>query len=259
MTARDLICKALLGGVATYVVALVGYNAVGRSAQDAWFSHWAVVDNPSRDAWDLTKQVDDALALQRGHRVADVGAGSGYFSLRMARAVGPDGQVVATEVNPLSRWTVAFHAWQRNLKQISAHHAQESSVFPGADFDRLLMFNVFPFDACAPAHNKKLLSEVAQALRPGGRAVIVHDVLRGQGISDERACGDPRLADLVGALPQELRVVEQKQLDLDVPDRMEPGYLLVVERPDHTLVDAAVALPASPTKLRVQDLEVTAL
>ncbi|MEQ1501761.1 MAG: methyltransferase domain-containing protein, partial [Myxococcota bacterium] len=59
----------------------------------------AVLDDPARDAWQRPDEVLRALALGPAMRVADVGAGTGYFAVRLARAV-PAGDVTAIDVEP---------------------------------------------------------------------------------------------------------------------------------------------------------------
>src|SRR5690349_10647561 len=56
-------------------------------------------DDPARDRWQQPQLVLDALELGPGMVIADIGAGTGYFSVRLARAV-PDGQVIATDIEP---------------------------------------------------------------------------------------------------------------------------------------------------------------
>ncbi len=61
--------------------------------------HWvAVFDDPARDAWQMPARVADALQLQPGNVVADVGAGTGYFNPYWSRAVGERGAVFAVDV-----------------------------------------------------------------------------------------------------------------------------------------------------------------
>src|SRR6476469_3097260 len=61
---------------------------------------WAkVFDDPARDAWQKPDAVLDALELAPTMTVADVGAGTGYFSVRLARRV-PHGRVIATDIEP---------------------------------------------------------------------------------------------------------------------------------------------------------------
>ena len=60
----------------------------------------AVFDDPKRDAWQRPDDVITALELRPGMRVADLGAGTGYFSRRLSQAVGPTGTVFAVDPEP---------------------------------------------------------------------------------------------------------------------------------------------------------------
>jgi ubiquinone/menaquinone biosynthesis C-methylase UbiE len=60
----------------------------------------ASLDDPARDAYQKPGEVLKALGLRQGEVVADIGAGSGYFALRFARAVGETGRVYAVDVSP---------------------------------------------------------------------------------------------------------------------------------------------------------------
>src|SRR5262249_35820424 len=71
---------------------------LGHSFGDA--EKWAKeFDNPPRDAWQKPDEVLDALHLQRTDKVADIGAGTGYFSVRIAKRV-PDGKVFSVDIEP---------------------------------------------------------------------------------------------------------------------------------------------------------------
>jgi ubiquinone/menaquinone biosynthesis C-methylase UbiE len=60
----------------------------------------ASLDDPARDAYQKPDEVLKALGLRPGEVVADIGAGSGYFALRFAKAVGDRGRVFAVDVSP---------------------------------------------------------------------------------------------------------------------------------------------------------------
>src|SRR2546428_13457597 len=63
--------------------------------------HWsAAFDDPSRDAWQKPAEVVAALGLRPGMTVADLGAGTGYFSRHLSAAVGPEGTVLAADTEP---------------------------------------------------------------------------------------------------------------------------------------------------------------
>ena len=57
-----------------------------------------LLEGPDRDAWQKPDQIMDALAIADGSAVADIGAGAGWFTIRMARRVGPNGIVYAQDV-----------------------------------------------------------------------------------------------------------------------------------------------------------------
>ena len=58
------------------------------------------LEDPGRDEWQKPEAVLAHLALKPGETVADIGAGSGYFTVRLARAVGPGGKVYAVDIDP---------------------------------------------------------------------------------------------------------------------------------------------------------------
>ena len=63
--------------------------------------HWvSVFDDPARDAWQKPRELVAALGIRPGMAVADLGAGTGYFSHHLARAVGTHGTVFAVDVEP---------------------------------------------------------------------------------------------------------------------------------------------------------------
>ena len=57
-----------------------------------------LLEAPDRDAWQKPEQIMDALGIADGSAVADIGAGGGWFTLRLARRVGPNGLVYAQDI-----------------------------------------------------------------------------------------------------------------------------------------------------------------
>jgi len=96
------IWRAIL--IATLVVARVALAASDDATVHHPFGdleHWkAVFDDPARDAWQKPAELVKALGLRPGMTVADLGAGTGYFSRHLSAAVGPDGTVFAVEPEP---------------------------------------------------------------------------------------------------------------------------------------------------------------
>ena len=111
-----------------------------------------------------------ALKIPRGATVADVGAGAGYHSIRLARRVGPTGTVLATDVQPEMLEMLrnnAREAGVANIKRILA--TQSDTKLPVAKVDLILMVDVY--HECS--HPETMLNGFVTALKPGGRLVLV--------------------------------------------------------------------------------------
>jgi arsenite methyltransferase len=129
----------------------------------------ARLDDSARDAWQLPDEVLRALALTPSMTVADVGAGTGYFAVRLARAV-PQGQVIATDIEP----EMVRHLEERarreqlpNLRSVRASH-NKSGLTPNT-VDAVLIVHVWHHLGDRACYARDL----ASALRPGGRLLIV--------------------------------------------------------------------------------------
>jgi cyclopropane fatty-acyl-phospholipid synthase-like methyltransferase len=131
---------------------------------------WAkVFDAPDRDAWQHPDDVVAALALDRAMTVADVGAGTGYFTVRLARAV-PDGHVIATDIEPDMVRYVTERAAREQLGNVTAvlAGADDPHLEP-ASVDRVLVVDVWHHIGDRGAYAARL----ASALKPGGMIAIV--------------------------------------------------------------------------------------
>ena len=132
--------------------------------------HWAkVFDDPSRDAWQKPEVVIAALELQPEMTVADVGAGTGYFTVRLARAV-PQGRVIATDIEPDMVRYLEERARREQLPNVTAVLAGANDPKLATEsVDRILVVDVWHHLADRVAYAKAL----AAALRPGGKIAIV--------------------------------------------------------------------------------------
>ncbi len=111
----------LLAGLAAPVAAQHGAQPLHQHFDGA--EQWArVFDDPARDAWQKPEEVIRALGLPPESSVADVGAGTGYFSVRLARAV-PQGRVYAVDVSPSMVKYLAARAAREHLPNVVAQQA----------------------------------------------------------------------------------------------------------------------------------------
>ncbi len=140
-------------------------------------SAWVkVFDDPARDAWQQPDRVVAALGLTPRMIVADVGAGTGYFTVRLARAV-PAGQVIATDIEPDMVRYLGERAQREKLSNVRAVLATAAEPGLAAEtVDRALVVDVWHHIADRVGYAKAL----ARALRPGGQVVIVDFTLAAQ-------------------------------------------------------------------------------
>jgi predicted methyltransferase len=123
-----------------------------------------------RDQWQRPSEVLRALDLREGNTVADLGSGSGYFTLKLAPVVGKQGQVLAVDLRKLS----LFFLWTRAL--LRGQHAvhvvlgeEDDPRLPTGSLNAALICNTYH----EFSHPDRMLDHVLQALRPGGRIVVV--------------------------------------------------------------------------------------
>jgi len=137
-----------------------GCNAIQRFAYEGF----------DRDDWQQPDRVVAALALRPGDRVADLGAGGGYFTFRLAEAVGPEGRVMAVDVDPDMLAYIREESAERGLRQVvTVEAAPEQSNLPVDSVDLVFVSNTFHHLPDPPAYFARL----RQALRPGGRVAVV--------------------------------------------------------------------------------------
>ena len=132
-------------------------------------------DDPARDAWQMPARVIEALALKPGQKVADVGAGTGYFSVRLARAAAAP-KVFAVDLEPKMVEHLTKRAAAEGLKNITAVQASTTSPNLPEPVDVVLIIDTYHHIGNRPAYFAALKSK----LTPGGRIAIV-DFRKGGG------------------------------------------------------------------------------
>ncbi len=127
------------------------------------------MEDPAREAWQRPDEVVSALGVQPGDTVADVGAGPGYFSLRLARAVGPLGTVYAVEVVPEIVAALRERLDRAGVGNVAPLLAPDGDPLLPAACDLALVVDTFHHFADGAAY----LRSLAARLKPGGRIAIV--------------------------------------------------------------------------------------
>jgi ubiquinone/menaquinone biosynthesis C-methylase UbiE len=130
---------------------------------------WAQVADDSREKTERVSDVLSALQAQPGKRIADIGAGEGFYSLRIARAVGPTGRVTAVDVSEKHLEKLRARIQQDKVTNVDVVvGAVDDPHRPQSTFDAVLIYN-----AChAMTTPEPILKAIFMALKPGGRLVM---------------------------------------------------------------------------------------
>ena len=129
-----------------------------------------LLEAPDRDMWQKPDQIMDALGIADGSVVADIGAGAGWFTIRLARRVGPWGTVYAQDVQRQMLEAIRRRVAKEGLKNVQTRLGQGSDANLPAGLDAVLVVDVYP----EVDDRVSFLKNVATSLKPGGRIGIVN-------------------------------------------------------------------------------------
>jgi SAM-dependent methyltransferase len=126
--------------------------------------------DPARDAWQKPDEVVRSLELKAGQTACDVGAGPGYFTLRLARAVGGEGRVYAVDVEPRILGALRDRLQEAGVRNVvPVLGLPDDPLLPAGLCDLVLIVDTYHHFPDRPAYLRRLL----RSLRAGGRLVNV--------------------------------------------------------------------------------------
>jgi ubiquinone/menaquinone biosynthesis C-methylase UbiE len=157
---------------------LAAFAAPSEPSHDATIHHpfddvakWVeVFDDPGRDAWQKPAAVLEAIGVRRGMTVADLGAGTGYFSVHLAKAVGDAGRVLAIDVEPKLVDYLKERAAKAHLAQlVPALVPPDDPKLPERGVDLVLVVDTWHHID----DRLHYLAKLAAGLKPDGRVAVV--------------------------------------------------------------------------------------
>ncbi|MDQ6861958.1 MAG: methyltransferase domain-containing protein [Verrucomicrobiota bacterium] len=162
-----LLCCVLASAVATSS----GQNdAIERPTSEPYKGDLAIFEDPARAKNLQIDRVLDLLGIRRGSRVADVGAGSGWFTVRAARRVAKDGVVYAVEINPDYVHYIEARAKKAKLANVRTVLGKpDDPLLSPASVDAVLLLKTY-HEVAQPI---ALLRHVRAAMRPGAKLGII--------------------------------------------------------------------------------------
>ena len=154
-----------------------------------------LLEAPDRDQWQRPDRIMDALGIADASRVADIGAGSGWFTIRLARRVGPQGVIYAEDVQQEMLNAISRRVQREGLSNVRPVLGRGADPrLPDASLDAVLIV-----DAYHEIEDRvTLLRNVASALKPQGRVGVIDFKVDGGGPGpdiEERVDPDVVIAD----------------------------------------------------------------
>ena len=166
---RSAVCALLLLaqlGFAQGVHPITGRHYAG--VMGVGGADWLV--RPEREGEEHPDEALDAIGITAGSTVADIGAGAGYMTWRMAERVGPSGKVYANDIQPKMLDLLRHNMAERKLTNVTpVLGAVDDPKLPRASIDVVLLVDVY-HEFSEP---QKMLQRIRESLRPDGRIVLL--------------------------------------------------------------------------------------
>ena len=134
-----------------------------------------LLESPDRAAWQKPELIMDVLKIAYGDTVADVGAGSGFFTVRLARRVGPNGVVYAEDIQPPMLESIKRRVSREGLNNVvTVLGTATDTNLPKGALNAVLVVDVYTPEIGDEASRIRLLRHLAETLKPQGRIGIVN-------------------------------------------------------------------------------------
>ena len=156
---------------------------------DAQFEQWLnTFESPGREVFDKKETIIQALSIKPGMKIADIGAGTGLYTIPFAQLVGDTGLVYAVDISADFLNNIEIRAKKHNLKNVIAHINNQKEIGLAQSSIELAFI-------CNTYHHFEYplttLKSIYQALAPGGKLVII-DYKRDPKISSSWVMGHVR-------------------------------------------------------------------
>jgi ubiquinone/menaquinone biosynthesis C-methylase UbiE len=184
-----------------------------------------LLEGPDRESWQQPDRIMDALRIADGSVVADLGAGGGWFTVRLARRVGPNGRVYAEDIQPQMIESIERRVRREGVegRVVTRLGTDTDPNLPLRALDAVLIVDTY-HEIDQPV---TLLRNVGRSLKPDGRIGIIGSTSEGGGPGppmDERV--DPQLV---------ISNAQQAGLRLSSNERfLRYQYMLVFEKANDT-------------------------
>jgi predicted methyltransferase len=163
------LCAAMGAGV-PIAQASGGQQTMQRPTSTPYAGDLSIFEYPDRDKKLQIDRVMDLLGITKGKNVADIGAGSGWFTVRAARRVGPSGAVIAEDINPIAIEYIGKRILKEDLPNVrTVLGTPDDPRLPAGSVDAVLMLKVYH----EIAHPLIFTKALKASLREGAKVGII--------------------------------------------------------------------------------------
>ena len=171
MNRSRIICLLLLVACcAPHAIAQAAKQTAPRSTSTPYTGDLSRFEYPDRDKKLQINRVMDLLGITAGKNVADIGAGSGWFTVRASKRVGPTGAVLAEEINPLAIEYIGKRVVKEGITNVRTVLGRpDDPMLPPESVDAVLLLKVYH----EIAHPVEFMKKLKPALHPGAKVGII--------------------------------------------------------------------------------------
>ncbi len=162
--------RVALAGLAVLLIAAAA-GALGQDPHGRLFppEHIGLLEGPDRDEWQQPARIMDVLRIAEGARVADVGAGGGWFTVRLAHRAGPNGIIYAQDIQPQMLESIRRRVRREGLSNVQTVLGSPTDPKLPSNLTAVLLVDVYS----QIADPVIVLGHIGRALAPQGRVGIV--------------------------------------------------------------------------------------
>ncbi|MDD2366601.1 MAG: methyltransferase domain-containing protein [Desulfuromonadaceae bacterium] len=169
----NTIRKMLLLTLITHLIIYIWFsNTASAERNDNFYSSVpsAYMDDPRRNEWQNPDKVMEYLLIKPGNSIADIGAGTGFFTIRFARKVGKKGVIYASDIDRTMVNSIEKRAKKENLENIVTIHSKaEDPLIPKSSVDLVFICDTYLFIE----NRVDYLIRLKQSLKNSGRLAII--------------------------------------------------------------------------------------
>jgi len=165
-----LLSVSLCTSIAFSQAATAQTQTAPRETSKPYSGNLSIFEYPDRDKKLQIDRVMDLLGIMAGKNVGDIGAGSGWFTVRASKRVGAAGVVLAEDINPQAIEYIGKRVLKENLTNIKTVLGRpDDPLLPGGSVDAVLLLKVYH----EIAHPVDFMKKLRPALREGGKIGII--------------------------------------------------------------------------------------